>query len=74
MIIVAVAHQIVGWFVFRTQLVYRLFSRIFGAADLLVWGVIFFPFLDHVRLWQQPCSSTPTSGGTCTALRDLTST
>ena len=35
----------VGSFVFRTQLVYSLFSRPFGKYDILVWGAIFFPLL-----------------------------
>jgi len=30
---------------FRFQLVYGLFTRLFGARDLLVWGIIFFPLL-----------------------------
>lgn len=41
----AIAHQVVGWFVFRTQLIFGLFSRLFGRHDLTVWGIIFFPFL-----------------------------
>lgn len=41
----AVVHQFTGWFVFRTQLVYSLFTRLFGKHDLLAWGVIFTPLL-----------------------------
>ena len=41
---VAVAHQFVGWFVLRSQLLFALFSRLFGGRDLLVWGALFFPF------------------------------
>ena len=44
-IVLAIVHQVIGWFVFRFQLVYSLFSRLFGKYDLLVWGIIFFPFL-----------------------------
>ena len=44
-IAVAVIHQLVGWFVFRTQLVFSLFSRLFGKYDLTVWGFIFFPLI-----------------------------
>jgi hypothetical protein len=44
-IVLAIAHQVVGWFVFRTQLIFSLFSRLFGKSDLFVWGFIFFPFL-----------------------------
>ncbi len=40
---IAVIHQIVGWFVLRTQLVFSLFSRLFGKYDLVVWGMLFFP-------------------------------
>ena len=43
LMLVVVLHQIVVWFVFRTQLVFALFSRLFGKYDLVVWGVIFFP-------------------------------
>ena len=42
-LLVAVIHQIAGWFVFRTQLVFNLFSRLFGKYDMVVWGCIFFP-------------------------------
>ena len=38
-------HQIIVAMVFRLQLGYGLFTRIFGQWDLLVWGFIFFPFL-----------------------------
>lgn len=44
-LIVAIVHQVVGWFVFRTQLVFALFSRLFGKYDMMVWGSIFFPLL-----------------------------
>ena len=44
-IAVAVGHQVIVWFVFRTQLSLGLFSRLFGAHDLTVWGAIFIPFL-----------------------------
>lgn len=42
-IALAVIHQIVGWAVFRLQLVFSLFSRLFGKYDMLVWGILFFP-------------------------------
>jgi protein-S-isoprenylcysteine O-methyltransferase Ste14 len=45
LILVAIIHQIVGWFVFRTQLVFSLFSRLFGKYDIVVWGSIFFPLI-----------------------------
>jgi protein-S-isoprenylcysteine O-methyltransferase Ste14 len=31
--------------VFRSQLVFNLFSNLFGEKDLLVWGILFLPFL-----------------------------
>jgi len=40
---VCVLHQIIGWLVFRAQLVYGLLTRLFGRYDLLVWGLVFFP-------------------------------
>lgn len=44
-IILAIIHQVVGWFVFRFQLVFSLFSRLFGKYDMLTWGIIFFPLI-----------------------------
>jgi hypothetical protein len=40
-----IAHQVVGWLVFRLQMCFSTFNRLFGDAALVVWGVIFFPFL-----------------------------
>jgi len=42
---VTVVHQVVVWFVFRTQMVFSLFSRLFGRYDMVVWGAIFLPLL-----------------------------
>ncbi len=44
-IVNVIVHQFIVWFVFRFQLVYKLFSRLFGKYDLIIWGFIFFPFL-----------------------------
>ena len=44
-ILVFCLHQIIVAMVFRLQLGHALFTRIFGRLDLLVWGIIFFPFL-----------------------------
>ncbi|RPI87366.1 MAG: hypothetical protein EHM41_05270 [Chloroflexi bacterium] len=44
-ILIVVIHQFLGWFVFRTQLVFSLLSRLFGKYDMAVWGSLFFPFL-----------------------------
>jgi len=43
--IVAIVHQVAGWFVFRSQLIFSLFTRLFGKKDMLVWGILFFPLL-----------------------------
>ena len=45
LLIIVIIHQFLGWFVFRSQLCFSLFSRIFGRYDLFVWGCLFFPFL-----------------------------
>ena len=45
LLILVIVHQVMVWFVWRSQLCYSLFSRIFGKYDLLVWGIIFIPFL-----------------------------
>lgn len=42
-LIAVIVHQVVGWFVFRFQLVFSLFTRLFASYDLFVWGAIFFP-------------------------------
>ena len=44
-ILTAIVHQVVGWFVFRFQLIFSLFSRLFSRHDLLAWGIIFFPLM-----------------------------
>lgn len=40
-----VAHQVIVWLVWRMQLCFGTLSRLFGEADLVVWGLVFFPFL-----------------------------
>ena len=45
LVAVVVAHQVTVWLVWRLQLCFGLLSRLLGKADLVVWGVIFFPFL-----------------------------
>jgi len=44
-LIVVILHQVIGWFVFRSQLCFSLLTRVFGKNDLTVWGLIFMPFL-----------------------------
>ena len=45
LLVVTIVHQVLGWFVFRTQLVFSLFTKLWGRHDLTVWGGMFFPFL-----------------------------
>ena len=40
-----ILHQLLVWLVFRSQLGWGLFSRLFGKADLAVWGALFLPLL-----------------------------
>lgn len=42
---IPIVHQIVVWIVFRLQMGWATFSKLFGRADLFVWGVIFLPLL-----------------------------
>lgn len=44
-ICLAVLHQLIGWLVFRLQLVFGLFTKLFGNHDLVAWGILFFPLL-----------------------------
>ena len=41
----AVLHQVLGWIGFRLQLGWAALSRLFGSADMLIWGLVFFPLL-----------------------------
>lgn len=38
-------HQVVVAVVFRAQLGWQVMTRLFGRADMVVWGAIFMPFL-----------------------------
>jgi hypothetical protein len=40
-----VVHQVIVWLVFRGQLGWRVMTKIFGRADMVVWGLIFMPLL-----------------------------
>jgi hypothetical protein len=42
---IAVTHQLLAWFVFRTQIVFGLLTKLFGRFDMLVWGAVFMPLL-----------------------------
>ena len=41
----AVIHQIIVWMIWRLQLGWSWMTRLFGKADLTVWGIIFLPLL-----------------------------
>lgn len=42
-IILSITHQVVVWIVFRLQLGWATLTRLFGKADLAIWGVLFLP-------------------------------
>jgi hypothetical protein len=42
LVVVVIAHQVAGWFVFRSQLCFGLLTQLFGRWDISVWAVIFF--------------------------------
>lgn len=37
----AIIHQVVVWIVFRLQIGWATLTRIFGRADLVIWGILF---------------------------------
>ena len=41
----SVLHQVLGWIGFRLQLGWAALTRLFGSADMLIWGLLFFPLL-----------------------------
>lgn len=44
-VLVAIVHQVIVALVFRAQLGWAILTRIFGKADMIVWGMIFMPLL-----------------------------
>lgn len=42
---VAVLHQTLTWLVWRSQLLWSVWTRWFGRRDLVVWGAVFLPLL-----------------------------
>ena len=42
-VILSIVHQEVVWIVFRLQLGWATLTRLFGKADLFIWGLIFMP-------------------------------
>ena len=44
-IVVAIVHQVIVAIIFRGQLGWSILTRVFGKADMVVWGVVFMPLL-----------------------------
>jgi hypothetical protein len=44
-VIVAIIHQLIVAFIFRAQLGWSILTRLFGKADMIIWGVVFMPLL-----------------------------
>jgi hypothetical protein len=44
-VIAAIIHQVIVAVVFRAQLGWSILTRLFGKADMIVWGIIFMPLL-----------------------------
>ena len=42
---IPILHQIIVWIVFRLQMGWATLTKIFGWADLFVWGLMFLPLL-----------------------------
>jgi protein-S-isoprenylcysteine O-methyltransferase Ste14 len=42
---IPLVHQVLVAAVFRLQLVYGVMTKLFGKADLVIWGILFFPLL-----------------------------
>ncbi len=42
---IPIAHQVVVWMVFRAQLGWGTLTKVFGRADMIVWGVLFLPLM-----------------------------
>lgn len=59
-IIISIVHQVIVWVVFRLQLGWASLTRLFGSADLVVWGALFFPlFIGRIFLQVGLARSTP---------------
>jgi len=44
-VIAAIVHQVIVAFIFRAQLGWSILTRLFGKADMIVWGIVFMPLL-----------------------------
>ena len=44
-VVAAIVHQVIVAFIFRAQLGWSILTRLFGKADMIVWGIVFMPLL-----------------------------
>jgi len=44
-VVAAIVHQVIVAFIFRSQLGWSILTRLFGKADMVVWGIVFMPLL-----------------------------
>jgi hypothetical protein len=44
-VVAAIVHQVIVAFIFRAQLGWSILTRLFGKADMIIWGVVFMPLL-----------------------------
>ncbi len=44
-VVAAIVHQVIVAFIFRAQLGWSILTRLFGRADMVVWGIVFMPLL-----------------------------
>ena len=44
-VIAAIVHQVIVAFIFRAQLGWSILTRMFGRADMIIWGIVFMPLL-----------------------------
>ena len=44
-VVAAIVHQVIVAFIFRAQLGWSILTRLFGKADMVLWGIVFMPLL-----------------------------
>lgn len=44
-VVAAIVHQVIVALIFRAQLGWSILTRVFGKADMIVWGIVFMPLL-----------------------------
>jgi len=44
-VVAAIVHQVIVALIFRAQLGWSILTRLFGKADMIVWGIVFMPLL-----------------------------